>query len=45
MPSPGRVSDLCKRFRCWIACCGGTVLVIDDPNADTQENQEKKVHS
>lgn len=42
MPSPGRISDLCKRLRCWIVCCGGTVLVVDD--ADTQE-KEKETHS
>ncbi|KAK3737383.1 hypothetical protein QZH41_011514 [Actinostola sp. cb2023] len=25
---PPSVSDWCKRFRCWTACCGGTVMVV-----------------
>ena len=40
MPPTGRISDLCKRFRCWIACCGGTVVVIDD-NVDSPKQEDE----
>ena len=43
MPSPAaQVSDLCKRFRCWIVCCGGTVVVQDAKEKDPVEQEEKE---
>lgn len=41
MPLP-TLSDLCKRLRCFIACCGGTVVIRDDAAPPTTSVDQEK---
>ena len=47
MPSPVKVSDLCRRLRCLVACCGGTVVIVEDAETkedamDAQEDEKER---